>query len=585
MMKKTFSRVLSLLLVLAITLSVIPAVFAVEADTVSAKSMSVNSTDVTVKVGQTHQISVTGMTLTSGEKLSPNEISVEFKTDDPRGLVKITPSGQIVALKAGTTEIQVVGKGTRAGWDLIHVAVVPVVITVIDGSEDLLPDVDEPDAEDAVVTYSVDVKPASLSLAVGEVSDPLSVVVTKIVDGKESVLPASAYTVDDWIAAKVDGKDIVEVDTAGKVTGIVSGVTVIEAIVFLNGEDVERVGTCQVTVGDGAGPDESPEDDDTEAGSEQAFRIESFGTVLGPVYADAISEAYQAATGKELGYVIFDRPAANSGKLYSKVSYSGGSIKVAESNELKSGDKLWYSSKSASNLKLSDAAFIPAAGFKGTAELTYTAYDANGQNPHNGTISFVVAAKKASAYFTDVNAASYAWAADSADFLYQEGVAKGSGGKYNPAANITRQDFMLMLYRAFLAKEYGAAEVTDNFSDVVKGADAYSKEIYQAVGVARSLGIAKGSNGKFNPKSNITRQDAMVLIYRTLDIIGKDLEYSVSANVSAFRDYGSISSYALEGITYLVSHGVIQGSNNQIKPTANITRAEMACILHRVLTY
>jgi len=36
---------------------------------------------------------------------------------------------------------------------------------------------------------------------------------------------------------------------------------------------------------------------------------------------------------------------------------------------------------------------------------------------------------------------------------------------------------------------------------------------------------------------------------------------------------------------YLIDHGVVVGSNGKINPKSNITRAEMAVTLHRVLTY
>lgn len=239
---------------------------------------------------------------------------------------------------------------------------------------------------------------------------------------------------------------------------------------------------------------------------------------------------------------------------------------------------------SSNQMKLTDVGIVPAAGFEGKLTLSYTAYNAGGANPYTGYITFDVETKTASAVFSDVKG-SYSWAADSADFLYYEGTAQGSGGKYNPSANITRGDFMLMLYRAFLAEDYDTTAVTSNFSDVTEGTSSYSKETYKAVGIAKQLGIAQGTNGKFNPKSNITREEAMVLIYRTLDEVNRNLRYTSSTKASSFSDYSKISSWATTAISDLVSHGVIQGNNNKVNPKSNITRAEMACILHRVITY
>lgn len=312
--------------------------------------------------------------------------------------------------------------------------------------------------------------------------------------------------------------------------------------------------------------------------------ISSRGLVLGTKYARNLADVYHTNTNKQLGYVVFDLPQAKYGKMYSSLPTVGGYTKVADGVALKATDKLYYD-PSNSQLSLAKAAFIPAAGYNGEVELSYTAYDVNGGNLYAGVLRLDVVTKTASSVFTDITKTKYSWAADSADFLYYEGTAQGSNGKYNPKANITRQDFMLMLYRAFLADDYNTFVVSTNFPDVVKGTTDYSKEIYQAVGVAKYLGIAQGTNERFNPKSNITRQEAMVLIYRTLNTIDRDLEYTSGVKASSFKDYSKISSWATEAISNLVGHGVILGTNEKINPSSNITRAEMACILHRVITY
>ena len=283
--------------------------------------------------------------------------------------------------------------------------------------------------------------------------------------------------------------------------------------------------------------------------------------------------------------MIFDLPAAEQAHLYVDIpSSTSGNVLVAQGEHLPSNLKLYYDDNSSSTPDLEDAAIIPAAGFSGKIVLEFEACDEDGDNEWEGTITFNVTKKTKSAVFTDVTT-SYSWAADSTDFLYYEGTAQGSNGKYNPASNITRGDFMLMLYRAFLAEDYGAYSVTSNFPDVVKGTSSYSQETYQAVGVAKYLGIAQGSNGKFNPTASITREEAMALIQRTLEKTKRELDYKTSTKASSFSDYSKISSWAVSAISELVEHGVIVGNNNKVNPKNNITRAEMACILHRVITY
>lgn len=314
--------------------------------------------------------------------------------------------------------------------------------------------------------------------------------------------------------------------------------------------------------------------------NQESTTITSYGVQFGNgtnSIADYIADTFKTNTGEVLSYVTFPSLSASTGKLL--YDFSG----VLDSREVLSTYKFYYNG-SKTDLDLDDVVFVPRAGLYGEVTLYYKAYNASATKEYSGTIVLNVKQKTKSAEFSDVGT-SYSWAADSVDFLSYEGVAQGSNGKYNPASNITRGDFMLMLYRAFLEDEHKNDSITSNFSDVTKGTTTYSKETYQAVGVAKKLGIAQGTNGKFNPKSYITRQEAMTLIYRTLDEVNYDLEYTVSTSTSSFKDYSSVASYAKTAISDLIGHGIVIGNNNKINPTSNITRAEMAVILHRVLTY
>ena len=314
-------------------------------------------------------------------------------------------------------------------------------------------------------------------------------------------------------------------------------------------------------------------------GEGDATTITSRGVAFGTGGITEIIEAnYKAATGKDLDYLTFSSVSASSGKLFYNFSNILNSTPVTTKYE-------FYVEPTGTQMDLDKVAFVPRAGLYGEVSIKYTGYDVNGKNSYEGKITFKVTQKTKSAVFSDVTATSYSWAADSVDFLYYEEVANGSNGKYNPKSNITRGDFMLMLYRAFLEEDYGNYNVTTNFPDVVKGTTSYSKETYQAVGVAKYLGIAQGSNGKYNPTSYITREEAMTLIYRTLDEVGYSMSYTVSTSTSSFSDYSSVSSYAQAAIKDLIGHGVVIGTNGKIQPKSNITRAEMAVILHRVLTY
>ena len=314
--------------------------------------------------------------------------------------------------------------------------------------------------------------------------------------------------------------------------------------------------------------------------NESDFLISSNGVQFGlgtTSVVDLMKEAYKAATGAELAYATFPNLSVSTGKLFYNYSTVLNNTPVVSSYE-------FYVKPTTSQKDLDKVVLVPRAGLTGKISFSFYGYDSQGDNKKLCTIELEVQELTKSEEFSDVGT-SYSWAAASVEFLAAQGVAQGSNGKYRPTANITRGDFMLMLYRAFLEDEHKNDSITSNFSDVTKGSDTYSKETYQAVGVAKKLGIAQGTNGKFNPKSYITRQEAMTLIYRTLDEVNYDLEYTVSTSTSSFKDYSSVASYAKTAISDLIGHGIVIGNNSKINPTSNITRAEMAVILHRVLTY
>jgi hypothetical protein len=217
--------------------------------------------------------------------------------------------------------------------------------------------------------------------------------------------------------------------------------------------------------------------------------------------------------------------------------------------------------------------FVPVYGYTGTVNISYTGYATDGDT-FSGTVKVTVTGPKNSSYFTDVNT-NYYWAVEAVDYLYGQGVVKGTGSStYGPGTNITRADFIVMLYRAL-----GLSATTNgNFNDVAKGS-----YYYDAVAVAKALGIAQGSNGYFNPTKPLTRQDAMVFVYRALQVKGVNVIEGTSSDLSAYNDRSGISSYATVSVATLIKAGVIVGAGNKINPSGNLTRAEMAVILHRVL--
>ncbi len=203
--------------------------------------------------------------------------------------------------------------------------------------------------------------------------------------------------------------------------------------------------------------------------------------------------------------------------------------------------------------------------------LSYTGYTVGGA-AYAGKIIFTV---ESGVPFSDKKT-GYDWAAPAVSYLYSSGIVKGSDdGKYRPADNIKRGDFVLMVTRAFGLESYN----TENFSDVPMGVYYYS-----AIASAKYYGIVSGSGGLFFPAAHITRQDAMVILARTLDVCGYSIASGTEADLARFADASQISDYAVDAMASLVRAGIITGSGGLLNPKSSITRAEMAVMLYKVLT-
>ncbi|WP_282936217.1 exo-alpha-sialidase [Paenibacillus sp. RC67] len=177
--------------------------------------------------------------------------------------------------------------------------------------------------------------------------------------------------------------------------------------------------------------------------------------------------------------------------------------------------------------------------------------------------------------FKDVND-NYLWAKDAIYDLAKKGIVNGTSDQlFSPEKHITRADMLVMVVRALGLK----AEFSSNFDDVKKD-DYY----YEALGVTKALGITEGVGGnKFNPLEEISRQDLMVLIAKSLQKAGKLSLKGSQDDLNSFKDASSIAEYAKESVALLVKAGIIEGSDNLINPEGKATRAEVATMVYRVL--
>jgi hypothetical protein len=121
------------------------------------------------------------------------------------------------------------------------------------------------------------------------------------------------------------------------------------------------------------------------------------------------------------------------------------------------------------------------------------------------------------------------------------------------------------------------------FSDIKE-----DKWYYSTIATASKYKLIEGyDDGTFLPNDKITREEAMTMITRAMKITNIDTDLSldeVNNILSAFTDSEKVSDWARFDIAECIKTGIASGrSNNQIEPKENITRAETAVIIRKLL--
>ncbi len=270
------------------------------------------------------------------------------------------------------------------------------------------------------------------------------------------------------------------------------------------------------------------------------------------------------ATGST--YITIDRVVG--GKLYSSYT-SIKSCTALTSKDLGSTKFYFTGSNSLDNLYV-----LPLADSK-SVDITYTI-----DGSTKGTLTFKVNQQTSSNQFTDVTG-NFKWAANSVDFMFMNGIINGNSTKnpkiFGPSAKMTRAMLVTVLYRA--AGEPTVAGITNKFTDNKQG-----KYYYNAVLWASNLGIVNGATATtFDPDGNITREQIAAILYRYAG------SPTVTGSLSGYADQAQVSPFAVTAMQWAVGSGIITGTPNggktYLTAKGNATRAQVAVMLHRFLTF
>ena len=283
---------------------------------------------------------------------------------------------------------------------------------------------------------------------------------------------------------------------------------------------------------------------------------------------------YNSQDTDPVASVSFQQPSV--GKLY--YNYTGGSGTLVKSSDIYYTNASLVSSTYA--LPLTSVKYVPKANYSGSVTINYTATTRSGMT-YSSTLTIQVSSKTQSARFADVDR-TFNWAADSVDFMYNYGIVKGvdtAMTKFNPNGKMSRGDLVLILYR--MAGSPSVSGVSNPFSDVNT-----THYYYNAILWAYNKGVVSGvGGGKFAPDRAVTREQIATILYQyNTKILGNG--NSGSASLNGYKDAGKVSSYATAAMQWAVGNGYVTGTTTTtLSPASTATRAQVAVMLHRLLTY
>lgn len=165
------------------------------------------------------------------------------------------------------------------------------------------------------------------------------------------------------------------------------------------------------------------------------------------------------------------------------------------------------------------------------------------------------------------------WSTTALEAAVSNGLLNGfteNGDQYlKPDSPLTRAQMATVVNRAFGA--FLKAELTGVWD--VNSSAWYSDEMKKAV----YMGTMK-LDGMMRPDDNITRQEAFTILGRALKMTN-----GTAADLAGFTDVSNVASWAVGPMGAMVKAGYVQGDNNMLTPTANMTRAQFAVVMDNVI--
>ncbi len=162
--------------------------------------------------------------------------------------------------------------------------------------------------------------------------------------------------------------------------------------------------------------------------------------------------------------------------------------------------------------------------------------------------------------------------------LSRKGLIKGTGdGQFTPHAVVNRATLTTLLYRV---AGKPAVDNATSFTDVPAN-QWYST----AIAWAKNNDVVNGySAEQFGPNDVLTKEQIMTIVYRYQKKLNKAV--GEAADLSKYSDNAKVSAYAKEAMAWSLANNLLTLDDfGRINPQEKVTRADMAVILDKVVTW
>lgn len=166
------------------------------------------------------------------------------------------------------------------------------------------------------------------------------------------------------------------------------------------------------------------------------------------------------------------------------------------------------------------------------------------------------------------------WAEKSISAMDDLGLIPDSLANANLSNNISRADMCRVAMLAY-------TKITGHTPEV-PSSHPFSDTTDPDIERAHSIGLITGDgNGKFRPNDALKRAESFNIMYHFLKLVDYPITAQNMADLSSFRDAGSLPGWALDATRALVGLGVVNGTGNELSWRKHTSSQESLTLFYR----